>query len=249
MPYQAEQDVTVPRCIGHREIPGTSERVELKESVNYPTGAVIFEKDMTPDVLTRLEQGDDHLSTLLRYIDAAEAQQILGRQVQAVASRPSEETEILHSEERLGGGADSSSPTVSPEVEVAQEPPYEAPPVSGKVSDSGTSDTTDPPSAEDQEVETTTEEETEGSTESDGDTEEEVIEETEVEAAEESTTEDQETGPAQDSEVQEETVTDKYDEMDLDELKADAKARKLSGRSKLKTEDALRTALRQADSE
>lgn len=258
MPYQAEQDVTIPRCIGYREIPGTTERVELKESANYPTGAVIFEKDMTPEVLARLEQGDDHLSTLLRYIDVAEARQILGHQVQSAASQSSPEDEILHSEERLGGGQDSSSPTVDPEVEVGVEPPYESPPAGGEVSDSGTSDMTDPPSVETEETETAIEEETGGSTESSGESTDEVIEETEVEAVEESSTDDQQNGQDPDTETQEEipeaeateeVTTDKFDEMDFDELKSVAKAQKLPGRSKLKTEDALRTALRAVDSE
>lgn len=246
MPYQAESDTTIPRVIGRRAN-AVGERVAVYESVNYATGAVIFEEDIAPHVLRRLEEGDDHLSSLLRYVDEAEAQNILA--AQSGGSRPAPETEVLRQEDQTLGseGTIPPSPAVGPEFEGDHPPPYEAPPVSGdvEVSDAGTSSEESPPSLPEAEQEaaeaageagdTATAEETpEGASESDG------AVEVEDEVAEEAAAEDQEAGQDQAAETQED---DRFESMDRKALIAEAKEAKIPGRTKM-SEDDLRTALR-----
>lgn len=256
MPYQANQDVTIPKIVGSRPVAG-GKRIGLKESINYVTGAVVFEKDIAPDVLARLENGsDDHLATLLTYVDPSEARAILDQQAQEFASQPTDEGEILHQQEGPGG-----SPTADPSVEFGDGPGYE-PPV--EADDAGTEDSThvetgdqtddqgtsepaegdgNPDAAESTEEQQTAEEELAGESQSTGEVESE--ESTEVETADEAQPDEQgqeaEDQPKSDGSA--ETQADKYDDMDLTELKAEAKERSIKGRTTMK-EDALRAALR-----
>ena len=181
MPYQANRDATISKVIGTmRNAEG--EKVAHYESVTYPEGAIVFEQDIAPHVLRRLEEGDDHLSSLLRYVDEAEARRILGSQIQDAASEPVDEGEILHQEERMGAEA-GNSPSVGPEFNTQGEPPYEPPPAGkgdsgadtgdvpdeatgdGETGDEGTGSTDD---------EATAEEASDGASDSEGSTTEET---------------------------------------------------------------------------
>lgn len=256
MPYQANQDVTIPKIIGSRPVAG-GKRIGLKESINYVTGAVIFEKDIAPDVLARLENGsDDHLATLLTYVDPSEARAILDQQAQQFASQPTDEGEVLHQQEGPGG-----SPTADPSVEVGAGPGYE-PPV--ETEGAGTENSTvvetgdqtvgqgtsepveeegDAEVAESTEEQQTAEEDPEGESESTGETESEVNTEPESPDEAQSDEQGQEAEDQSHGDGSPETQADKYDDMDLTELKAEAKERSIKGRTTMK-EDALRAALR-----
>lgn len=270
MPYQAEQDTTIPKVIGTRKGP-LGKTLVLKESINYATGAIVLEKDIDPDVLSRLEAGDDHLSTLLRYVDPAEARAIMAEQQAEFASQFTGEEEVLHLEERLAG----DGPTADPTVEVEDGPGYE-PPVETEGSGAensthvetgdqtigqGTSEVEEtaeqPAEADEQENETeveaeTVEEAAEGASESEGDADTEVADESDTSTEDQSDeqgsdTEAQETEAEGDTEASDtdadETEGDKFDAMDLVELRAAAKAADIKGRTKMK-ETELREALR-----
>lgn len=253
MPYQAEQDVTIPKVIGTRMGPG-DKRIELKESINYSTGVIVLEKDIDPAVLSRLEAGDDHLSTLLRYVDPAEARAIMAEQVAAFESQSTNGEEVLHNEERLAG----DGPTADPSVVVETGPGYEEPAVEenaetpaegthvetadqttgqGTEQDQEAQETVEEAQTTDQEVETT-EENADGASESEGEADTEVADEVEA-STETQSSEQANTSDDQESEVQ----GDKYDAMDFAALKAEAKERGIKGRSTMK-EDQLREALR-----
>lgn len=271
MPYQAERDATIPKVIGKTRNPD-GERVAHYESVTYSAGAIIFEEDIAPHVLRRLEEGDDHVSSLLRYVDEAEARKILREQAQEAASQPSGEREILHQEERLG-----SSPSVEPETEVADAPPYEAPPTSGATDGEqvvtedqtvgqGTGGTEEDESTAEEEPEGTSEPDADssGDTNADGGDEQEQGEtESETSGDGDNSDEGQEEGKDQADDAQEESAegnadegetdetetstekptSDKFDEMSRKALLAEAKARKIAGRTKM-NDDQLRQALR-----
>jgi hypothetical protein len=271
MPYQAERDATISKVIGtSRNAEG--EKVAHYESVTYPAGSVVFEQNIAPHVLRRLEHGDDHLSSLLSYIDEAEARQLMGEQIQAAASQPVGEEEILHQEERLGSeGTIPPSPGVDPAQ--VEEPPYEAPPAG--VGDSGASvgEVPEEVVTDDQTVGqgtgtpedgTTVEEASEGASESEGETTEEPGEQTESEESADTIDEGQQNEQDQSDEVQEKSSTDESDQesssegnnesnesetedqfsgLDKKTLLEAAKAAQISGRTKM-DEDQLRAALR-----
>lgn len=246
MPYQANRDATIPKVIGTTRN-AENEKVAHYESVTYPEGSVVFEQDIAPHVLRRLEDGDDHLSSLLRYIDEAEARQILGQQAQDAASEPVDEGEILHQEERMGVEA-GGAPSAGPEFGTQEEPPYEAPPTGkgGSGADVGEIPeeiaTTDETGSDDSgtEVETT----------------EEVEQQTDAEAAEAISDDSQKDGQGQSDEVQkddvpaesssEETseVEDQFTGLDKKALLDKAKEAKIPKRIKM-DEDQLRAALRE----
>lgn len=263
MPYQANRDATIPKIIGTtRNAEG--ERVAHYESVTYPAEAVVFEKEIAPHVLRRLEEGDDRLSSLLRYIDPAEAQQILGEQVQEVASLPSGEEEILHQEERMGAEA-SGAPSASPEFDTP-EPPHEPPPAGkgdsgaqvGEVPDeTATIEETGDQGSGSTEGETEAEGASDDASDATGESEEpstEVETQTDAEAADSSADEAQEDGQGQTDESQddsstesesssEETVEDEFSNLDKKGLLDKAKEAKIPKRTKM-DEDQLRAALR-----
>lgn len=251
MPYQAEKDATIPRVIAEGKN-DAGEVTATYESVTHAAGAVIYENDIAPHILRRLEEGDDHLSTLLRYIDDNEAREILGQQSAAVGAGVAEE-ELLHEEERLG----TDSPTIEPGLqndpsaveevaEAAAEAAVEASTEEEEVAEEVETEAVETEVPDEGVEEETTTEEAESEIES---VEETGTEETEVEEAEE--TEGDGSGgadeeSADETEEVEETI-DAEDASDLDgmskqELNRVARSLNIPGRSKMK-EEGLRQAI------
>lgn len=98
MPYVIEKDTNLPRVIASGTgADGSS--FEETESVPYPAGAVVFEKDIAPGMLERLESGDeDHLATIARHVSESEAQDILAERSGSVAvvAEHEAEAEVLY---------------------------------------------------------------------------------------------------------------------------------------------------------
>jgi hypothetical protein len=93
VPYVAEQDVTVPRVIASGQNADGSTFYET-DSVTYGEGAVVSDDQIAPDVLDRLESGDDeHLSSLLRHVSESEAKEIRASQAEAQGIAPEHEAE------------------------------------------------------------------------------------------------------------------------------------------------------------
>lgn len=98
MPYVIEQDTNLPRVIAAGTGADGTEYQET-ESVVYPAGAVVFEKDIAPSMLDRLESGDeDHLSRIARHVSEDEAQSLLAEQRggEAVIPEHEAEAEVLY---------------------------------------------------------------------------------------------------------------------------------------------------------
>lgn len=94
MPYQAQADTSVPRVIARGEDAEGNEYVET-ESVVRVRGEVIDDSEIAPDVLERLENGDDdRLSGLLKQVSESEAKKIREEQgLEGVAVAPEHEAE------------------------------------------------------------------------------------------------------------------------------------------------------------
>lgn len=247
MPYQAEKDATITRVIAS----GTNaagEATATYESVTYAAGAVLYENDIAPHIVRRLEEGDDHLSTLLRYIDDAEAREILAQQATDSGVDDEERDVLLHQDEREG-----DAPTIEPgwdnetsateEVALAEEPEEE----------STVEETADEPETEQaEEVEEETTETEAAETEEPEGSEEEAADEEEVEtdeAGDESgeSTEEESTEESSDEQPAEETVPEEdLDSMSKRELNRKARALNIEGRTKM-NEDQLRKAIRKAE--
>lgn len=78
MAYEVIKDVSIPKSIG----PLTDKNGDIvgyqKEGHNYKVGAVILEDDISPDVLERLNDGDDHLAKFLVPISDEEVDENAG---------------------------------------------------------------------------------------------------------------------------------------------------------------------------
>lgn len=92
MPYVAEADVTLPRTIAVGQAPDGSEYQET-ESVTYGKGQVIDDDQVTSDVRRRVDDGDDHLSSLVRHVSDSEAKKIRDEQAGRTARVPEHEAE------------------------------------------------------------------------------------------------------------------------------------------------------------
>lgn len=75
MPYKVEADTTLPRVIASGRDPEGNEYRET-ESASYSEGQVVYEEDLAPDIVERLEGGDEHLSNLLTHISDDEAEKL-----------------------------------------------------------------------------------------------------------------------------------------------------------------------------
>jgi hypothetical protein len=98
MPYYIEKDTNLKRVVAEG-VDNSGNPFRETESVVYPTGAVVYEQDIAPETLDRLKNGDnDHLNSLVSYIDEDEAAKILAERGQTppVAPEHEAEAEVLH---------------------------------------------------------------------------------------------------------------------------------------------------------
>ncbi len=95
MPYKVEDDTTLPRVLASGQDADGNEYVET-ESVVYRRGQVVYEDDLAPSVLDRLEEGDSHLDSLLTHVSESEAEEIRSASAAGVAVPEHEaEAEVL----------------------------------------------------------------------------------------------------------------------------------------------------------
>lgn len=231
MPYQAEKDATIPKVIA-TGVDDRGEATATYESITYATGAVIFETDIAPHVLSRLEDGsDDRLSAMLRFVDESEARRILAEQ--AGEEIPESQDQIRDQNERL-----TESPSIEPQAPTA-EPTYE--PEAPQEPEAPAEVAASEPPQEDPEVATSEPETTEeGSDEAPTESEAASTEEpsgTEGEQPQEDSSPPDETAAA------EQPAEPNLDEMSKRDLNKIARDLDIEGRSKM-DEDELRTAIK-----
>lgn len=97
MPYVIENDTTLPRVVASGTDSDGNEYSET-ERVSYSTGQVVYEDDIAPDFLERLESGDnEHLQSLVKHVSESEAQRLLAEQggSDVVAPEHEAEAEVL----------------------------------------------------------------------------------------------------------------------------------------------------------
>jgi hypothetical protein len=97
MPVQIVQDTNLPRVIASGTDPDGVEYRET-ESVVYAAGQVVYEDDLTDEVLEALEDGDESLSQVAKVISEEEADRILAEQAgvqQAVVPEHEAEAEVF----------------------------------------------------------------------------------------------------------------------------------------------------------
>lgn len=93
MPYLIEQDTNLPRVIARGTNSEGDEFVET-ESVVHAEGDVVYEDDIAPAMLERLESGEeDHLSRIAKHISEEEAENIIAERNASAPLVPEHEAE------------------------------------------------------------------------------------------------------------------------------------------------------------
>src|SRR3954469_16781207 len=93
MPYLAESDTTLPRVAASGTDAQGNEYSET-ESVVYPAGSIVYEDDIAPETVDRLEGGkDEHLSSLLTHISGDEARKLEAERAEQGPIAPEHEAE------------------------------------------------------------------------------------------------------------------------------------------------------------
>jgi hypothetical protein len=92
MPYVVLKDTSVPRVIASGTDAEGREYVE-EESATYGTGTVLGDEDVSPSVRERLDDGDEHLGSLLKHVSDSEAEKLRAEQAQSQPRIPEHEAE------------------------------------------------------------------------------------------------------------------------------------------------------------